>query len=120
MKCMKCGKETQNADVFCGECLSAMEKHPVKPGTLAYIPVRPEPAASKPARKVKEKTPEEQIKALHKLVQVLVIGLLTLATTLSVSIGVLVYVMAEDADVPESRSVPTRRNYSTATTEPTE
>lgn len=120
LKCMKCGKETRNTDVFCVECLTVMEKYPVKPGTLAYIPARSESAAARQIRKAKEKTPEEQIKGLHKLVQMLVIGILTLATTLSISIGVLVYVMTEETAVPESRTVPTRRNYSTATTEPTE
>ena len=115
MSCVKCGKKVEEGNVFCPECLEDMKQYPVKPGTPVHIPTRPEPAERKPARPRKERTPEEQIASLHKLVQWLVILVVALATTLVVSLGVLVYVVT---DAPEAQPAeePGRRNYTTAAT----
>ena len=71
MNCVKCGKKTEGTDVFCPECLETMKRYPVKPGTKIHIPVRPEPAERKQTKTKKEKSPEEQIAALQKLVKLL-------------------------------------------------
>ena len=41
MNCMKCGKETDENQIFCEDCLAVMEKYPVKPGVVVQIPVQP-------------------------------------------------------------------------------
>ena len=92
-----------------------MEDYPVKPGTAVYVPSRPEPVERKPLRVIKEKTPEEQVVSLHKLVQILLVCVLGLATTLAVTVGVLVYALSEEIpQETEPRNVPTRRNYTTS------
>ena len=40
MSCMKCGKEVSEGQVFCEECLTEMERYPVKPGTPVLLPHR--------------------------------------------------------------------------------
>ena len=40
VSCMRCGKETEVDQVFCDECLTDMERHPVKPGTPIQLPQR--------------------------------------------------------------------------------
>ena len=115
MSCVKCGKKTEGTNVFCPECLAGMDAYPVKPGTLAHIPPRPEPAARKTPRHAKEKSPEEQIAFLHKLVQFLAVCIAGLATTLLVGLGVLFFVLSEDAaQEPPSPQTPMGRNYTTS------
>lgn len=114
MNCMKCGKKTDGTSVFCAECLAEMERYPVRPGTVVHIPTRKETADRKVPRKKKERTPEEHLTMLHRLVQILVICVVGLATTLAVTLGVLVYVLVEPVE-SEPQQVPTGRNYSTST-----
>ena len=40
MYCMKCGREIEDGQAFCGDCLAVMEKYPVKPGTAVILPKR--------------------------------------------------------------------------------
>ncbi len=40
MKCMRCGNQTEENQVFCAECLEDMERQPVKPGTPVLLPDR--------------------------------------------------------------------------------
>ena len=91
-----------------------MEQYPVKPGTPAHIPVRPAPTERKQIRQRKEKTPEEQVASLRRTVQWLTILVLSLAITLAVSVGVLVYTIM---NIPEAQpqEMPASRNYTTST-----
>ena len=115
MSCMRCGKKTDLDNVFCPECLSGMEGYPVKPGTAIHIPIRREPVEQLPARQVKEKSPEEQLASLRKLVKALVICLVSLAAALAISIGMLTFALAEETQ-PEAdpQITPSRRNYTTS------
>lgn len=74
MFCMKCGREIEEGQVFCHDCLSDMAKYPVKPGTAIQLPRRREFA---PARKTfarrKTPTPEEQIRKLKKSLRTMII-----------------------------------------------
>lgn len=38
--CLRCGKQTEGKDVFCGECIGVMDQHPVRPGTVIHLPQR--------------------------------------------------------------------------------
>ena len=65
MFCMKCGREIEEGQVFCHDCLHGMAKYPVKPGTVIQLPKRRETTASRKSfswRKIL--TPEEQIRKL--------------------------------------------------------
>ncbi len=47
MSCMRCGKETDEGQVFCTECLEDAERHPIKPGTPVQLPKRRKHTAPK-------------------------------------------------------------------------
>lgn len=74
MYCLKCGKEVYEDQVFCSDCLSVMEKYPVKPGTAILLPKRREGnTVSRPASRRKVLTTEEQIQKLRRNIRNLVI-----------------------------------------------
>lgn len=70
MNCMRCGREVQDGQVFCPECLAEMEKCPIKPDTPVRLPRRPDPALRRIYRK-KGPSEEEQIRSLTKQVRIL-------------------------------------------------
>ena len=51
MNCLRCGRETENEQVFCFLCESVMVKHPVKPNTVVTIPDRAALTRPVPPRK---------------------------------------------------------------------
>ncbi len=70
MKCMKCGRDTEDQRVFCVDCLLEMEKQPVDPNIPVLLPKRDDSAAKKPPKRRGPPT-EEQVKALQKRCRVL-------------------------------------------------
>ena len=113
MNCAKCGKKTENENLFCPDCLKEMERYPVKRGTPVHIPTRPEPTERKQTRSKKERTPEEQIAFLHKLVRWLLLLVTVLAVALTIATGILVYQMAEPEET-QPQEAPRNRNYTTS------
>lgn len=68
MSCMKCGRDTEEGQVFCKICLADMAKYPVKPGIAIQLPQRkdgPTPKKAHPRRWQSPK-PEEKVKAMKK------------------------------------------------------
>ena len=41
MNCMKCGREAEDGQVFCSECLDQMESEPIRISTPVHIPRQP-------------------------------------------------------------------------------
>jgi len=107
VKCMRCGKDTQDRDVFCPECLEEMERYPVKPGTVIQIPVRRDPA-EKPKRK-KELTLEEQLAAANKKLDLLRRWLIVM-TAAAALLGTLLYFSVSTSDAQQEENSRTR-NY---------
>lgn len=66
MRCIKCGKDTQDNHVFCESCLTVMDAYPVKPDTAIHLPNRQETAVKKAAPRKRVLTPEEQMERLKK------------------------------------------------------
>lgn len=73
MNCMKCGRETLAGKVFCEDCLLEMEKYPVKPGTVVFLPRRRENTTPKKTSKRRALPLEEQVKVLKKRVKILTV-----------------------------------------------
>ncbi len=81
MSCMKCGRDTQEGQVFCTSCLEVMAKYPVKPGIAIQLPGRKNAPAPKKAHTKRKQsiTPEEQIQKLKKqLKRMILLWLVTL------------------------------------------
>ncbi len=73
LNCLKCGREIEEGQVFCNDCLVQMAKYPVKPGTAVQLPSRGSAAVSKKvhSRRRTKAAPEEQLKALKKRIRIL-------------------------------------------------
>ena len=62
MNCMKCGRKTEDGNVFCNDCLAVMDKYPVKAPASIPLPRREEEeTVKKAARKKHRPSPEEQV-----------------------------------------------------------
>ena len=69
MNCMKCGRETQANEIFCEDCLDHMQRHPVPPNTLVYVPTEKDRASvKKHAASHPVVTAEDQLKRLNRKV----------------------------------------------------
>lgn len=88
MQCIKCGRDTENNQVFCPECLASMDQAPIKPGTPVSIPKRPAREYTPPVKKDK---PEDIILRLQKKLKALTIVILILLVGLGVSLGIIAY-----------------------------
>lgn len=102
MECMRCGKKTPEKQVFCDSCLEEQARHPVKPGSVAYIPPRPEavPGKKSNARR-KPLTAEEQLVRQRKLIRLLV-GLCLLLSVLLLLISYLYVQSSEFQEAAEA------------------
>ena len=78
MNCMKCGRETQEENVFCQSCLLVMDRYPIQPGTVVLLPRHRESSVNKKNIKRRTLSAEEKNYKLRKIVKVLSI-LLTIA-----------------------------------------
>ena len=67
MNCLKCGREIDEGQVFCGDCLLDMQKYPVKPGAAVLLPpqAKEEPSQKGPPRRRGKPTPDDQIRSLR-------------------------------------------------------
>ena len=68
MNCVKCGREIEENQVFCPDCLTEMDGYPVKPGIVVHIPKHSGADEEKKSliRKKPILTPEEQIRKLKR------------------------------------------------------
>ena len=108
MGCMKCGQETVGQNVFCEQCLAVMKKYPVRPDAVVMLPRRREPSIVKKTPKRHIPTPEEQLKVLHKRLNILsVILLICIAAILLMINPTLHYAL--------DKHVAIGQNYSTVT-----
>lgn len=109
MFCMKCGKEIEDTQVFCPECLAVMERFPVKPGTAIQLPTRQEqPAARKVIVRKKELSPEKRIRRLKGVIACLC----SAVTVLALALGICLFLLfgSPDTEIPTETK---GKNYST-------
>ena len=115
VNCMKCGCETKEDAVFCEECLDHMNRHPVPPNTLVYVPSEKDRAATKKhAISHPVMTSEEQIKRLNRRVH----GLSLLVALL---MGLVVFLGLLSLDTLQQLNVTNLigKNYTTITSSAT-
>lgn len=109
MNCMRCGVKTGEKEVFCSECLTSMEKYPIKPGTPIHIPMRNAiPEAKKSPWKKREITPEEQISRLRTKVRRLCVALIAALVAIALLCGILLV-----SSLKKPPQTPSPRNYAT-------
>lgn len=122
MNCMKCGRDIQEGQVFCDNCLEVMRRYPVKPNTAVQLPQRKEipargdhPHTRKSAPKRRQPpTAEEKLQtAMRFLRRILVLWLITLGLLIASLFPAVKYLLGESFRLPG-------QNYSTFSTAPTE
>ena len=109
MHCMKCGREIPEG-VFCEDCLSVMEKYPVKPNTVVQIPNRDKVIqARKGSHRRKELTEKEKLIRYERRVRILtwINGILAIFLA-----GALVLCLME---YRKTLGPPTGQNYTSVT-----
>ena len=111
MLCLKCGKKTEEAQVFCAECLEAATKYPVKPGTAVQLLAREQRAMEKkqPQRHREDSTAEllaQQQRTIRWLFAVIAV----LSVLLLFTAGMLLRLMDKDTSTNAIG-----KNYTTAT-----
>ena len=110
MGCLKCGRETQQAQVFCPVCQEAMQKYPVKPGTVIHLPQRDATPVEKPLPAEQwEERPSDQLPKLRRLTRWLTATIALLSILLCIATGMLVHTLNMNAAASTIG-----RNYTTA------
>ena len=117
MYCMKCGRETENENVFCLDCQQEMEKYPVQPGAVVFLNRRREPTVIKKLPKRHVPTAEEQNVFLRKMVMWLSIALVVCILTILLMFNpTMHYVLDEHVEIGQNYSSVTHSTPSTTTT----
>ena len=110
MSCLKCGRETQQSQVFCPACQEVMQAHPVKPGTVIHLPNRDASALDKkPVPEQWEDRPDDQLQKLRILTRWLTAAIALLSLLLCIAAGMLVHTLNTNVKTPTIG-----RNYTTA------
>lgn len=91
MNCLKCGKEINDGQVFCPNCLNAMEQYPVKPDTPVHLPNRTETPTPKQRRlRFRHRNKDVQLRRAQKTIRILIAVVIGLVLLLSVTTAYLV------------------------------
>ena len=93
MRCLECGRDVKDQQVFCDDCQESMEQYPVKPGTPIQLPPRDDTPKKKPAKKKKLLKPEEQIPRLRSSVQLLTLALVGVIIAFILAVLMVVYLL---------------------------
>lgn len=114
MSCLKCGKDTEEKQVFCDACRSGMEKHPVKPGTAVHLQLRETRLQEKKAHRRKEQDPKQTVRQLRKLIRWLTATVVLMTLVICFLAGLLIHAWE---DTPTGSDI--GRNYTTDTSQQT-
>ena len=111
MNCMKCGREVEDGQVFCPECLEQMEEEPIRIATAVHIPRQPTKgtATHRPVLH-----PEEEIKRLERAnerlrVWVILLAMATLLLAMAAyhkEVASAVGAMGKNYSVVETKLIP--------------
>ena len=101
MRCLKCGREIPDQQVFCLDCLEEMKKHPVKPNATVQLPVRAEtPVVKKKVRKHRDTKPEDQIRRQQVVIRCLCAALAVSLAAFALCAVMLLHLMDQRATAP--------------------
>ena len=116
MNCLKCGRDIEEGQLFCGSCLEVMQKYPVKANTAVQLPHRDEvPGGKKPSAKRRQApTAEEKLQTAKRFLRrILVLWLITLGLLSASLYPAVRFLLGDSIKLPG-------QNYSTISTLPTE
>lgn len=114
MQCLKCGKDTENGQVFCSRCLAVMKDYPVKDSVPVHLPQRTSaPAPSKSTRRRKLTTEELYAKAKGRIkrLTITVVILSILFLLVSAALGYAIYCLDAIKDIGQNYTATTTAAY---------
>ncbi len=111
MNCLKCGKETQDTQVFCPDCLQIMEQYPIAPETVIHLPKRTSGTTEKTPSRRRDLSTAETISQLQGMIRWLTATVAILSLLLCIVAGLLLY----NLSTPSSSGT-IGRNYTTIDT----
>lgn len=85
MKCLKCGVDISEDEVFCMECLLEAQRYPVDPAAAVYLPKREKAETPKKSPRRRTQSAEDQIRLLKRRLR-LQAALLVLMTAIVLGI----------------------------------
>ena len=102
---MKCGREIEERQVFCPDCLAHMAQNPVKPGTVVKLPPRHAAPLAKRRSFIRKRElkPEDQIIRQRTIIRRLTL-LLIAAVLLLIAAGFLLlwmFKLKNIVDIPD-------------------
>lgn len=115
MPCLKCGRDIEDGQLFCGSCLEVMQKYPVKANTAVQLPHRDEnvPGRKSSPKRRQAPTAEEKLQTAKRfLLRILILWFITLGLLIASLYPAVQYLLGETFRLPG-------QNYSTFSTEPT-
>lgn len=98
---MKCGRETENEQVFCDTCLAVMDKYPVKPGIVIHLPRREEAPAKKAAPGRAARPLEEQVARQRKVIRRLRFAVVVWFILFGLAAATVLYLLDRQGSQPE-------------------
>lgn len=113
MNCLKCGKETEQCQVFCKDCQKVIRKYPVNPNTPVHLPQR-DPAWDKKPNYEREQNESDIIAQLKRMIRWLTATVAILSVLLCLLAGLL-FINLDDQAVDLNIG----KNYSTIGTDNT-
>lgn len=116
MNCLKCGRDIEEGQLFCGSCLEVMQKYPVKANTAVQLPHRNESSGGRkaPAKRRSAPTTEEKLQTAKRFLRrILVLWLITLGLLIASLYPAVRFLLGDSIRLPG-------QNYSTVSTAPTE
>ena len=90
MHCLKCGREMEEGQVFCQDCLLDMGRHPVDPNAVVFVPKAGTSANQKKSPRKRQRSPEEQVLKLKRKVRLLTV----LTVLLFVPVAAMIFTVA--------------------------
>ena len=116
MNCLKCGRDIDDGQLFCGGCLEVMQKYPVKANTAVQLPHRDENTNVKKSSSKRRQAPttEEKLQTANRFLRrILILWLITLGLLIASLYPAVQFLLGETFRLPG-------QNYSTFSTVPTE
>ena len=95
MNCLKCGKEINDGQVFCANCLQAMEQYPVKPDAAIHLPNRVAKPVAKQRRSRRRRNKDAQLRHVRKVVRILIAVVILLTLLLATTAAALVVTLQQ-------------------------
>lgn len=115
MSCLRCGRDTEENQVFCRLCLKEMEKYPVKPGTAVQIPIYPVETENRKS-KAKPPTLEETYQKLRHTYRILLVVLAGVIILFGLTLGMLI----STRNRMQKMTTPPLQNFNTTQTTTTD